>query len=126
MPKALSVRQPWAWCIVEGHKPLENRLWNTRFRGELLIHASIAFDKEGYEWIKDHFPHIVMPAQAEFARGGIVGAAEVHDVITASTSPWFAGPYAFCLRNAECRGFIPCKGQLGIFEVTPKLLARKP
>ena len=25
--KALSVKQPWAWAICAGHKPLENRNW---------------------------------------------------------------------------------------------------
>lgn len=38
--KALSVRQPFAWAIVAGHKPIENRSWNVRYRGELLLHAS--------------------------------------------------------------------------------------
>ena len=38
--KCLSVRQPWAWLIVHGHKPLENRSWATSYRGPLLIHAA--------------------------------------------------------------------------------------
>ncbi|WP_206002040.1 ASCH domain-containing protein [Paraburkholderia aromaticivorans] len=37
--KALSIRQPWAWLIVKGHKDIENRTWSTRFRGRVLIHA---------------------------------------------------------------------------------------
>lgn len=35
---ALTVRQPWAWCIEHG-KPVENRTWQTRYRGPLAIHA---------------------------------------------------------------------------------------
>lgn len=38
--KAVSVRQPWAAMIAQGHKPIETRTWSTRHRGELLIVAS--------------------------------------------------------------------------------------
>jgi hypothetical protein len=30
---ALSVRQPWAWLIVNGYKDVENRSWTTHYRG---------------------------------------------------------------------------------------------
>jgi hypothetical protein len=36
----ISVRQPWAWLIMEGHKDIENRNAVSHHRGELLIHAS--------------------------------------------------------------------------------------
>lgn len=36
----LSVQQPWAWAILAGRKPVENRTWLTRHRGLLAIHAS--------------------------------------------------------------------------------------
>ena len=35
----LSIRQPWAWLIVNGYKDIENRTWSTRFRGKVLIHG---------------------------------------------------------------------------------------
>ena len=38
--KALSVRQPWAHLIVTGIKRVENRFWETPYRGPLLIHAA--------------------------------------------------------------------------------------
>ena len=38
--KALTVCQPWAWAIVEGHKSVENRRWSTAYRGLLLIQAA--------------------------------------------------------------------------------------
>lgn len=46
--KTLSVRQPWAWLIAHRFKPLENRTWDTKVRGLILIHSSKLFDKEGY------------------------------------------------------------------------------
>jgi hypothetical protein len=39
--RTLSIRQPWAWLIVNGHKPVENRDWATSFRGPVLIHAGL-------------------------------------------------------------------------------------
>ncbi|WP_229215634.1 ASCH domain-containing protein [Duganella sp. CY15W] len=38
--KALSIRQPWAWLIVNGYKDIENRSWSTNVRGKVLVHAS--------------------------------------------------------------------------------------
>jgi len=37
--KVLSVMQPWATLLFHG-KNIENRTWATKYRGELLIHAS--------------------------------------------------------------------------------------
>src|SRR5436189_5084024 len=39
--KALSVRQPWAWLIVNGYKDIENRDWATKRRGRIWIHAGL-------------------------------------------------------------------------------------
>jgi len=39
--KALSLRQPWAWAVVHAGKSIENRRWNTRYRGDFLIHAAV-------------------------------------------------------------------------------------
>ena len=38
--KTLSIRQPFASLICRGIKTIENRSWNTSYRGKLLIHAS--------------------------------------------------------------------------------------
>jgi len=37
---AVSVRQPWAWAIIQGYKPVEN--WFTTFTGPVLIHARVS------------------------------------------------------------------------------------
>lgn len=46
--KAISLLQPWASLVVMGAKKIETRSWNTKYRGELLIHASLGKDKDGY------------------------------------------------------------------------------
>lgn len=35
--KAISIWQPWASLIADGHKHFETRSWNTNHRGDLLI-----------------------------------------------------------------------------------------
>ena len=37
--KCLSICQPFAELIVQGKKTIELRKWNTKFRGEFLVHA---------------------------------------------------------------------------------------
>lgn len=39
--KALSIIEPWASLIKEGKKVIETRSWQTSYRGELYIHASL-------------------------------------------------------------------------------------
>ena len=47
--KVLSLKQPYAQLILEGRKKIELRKWNTKFRGEFLIHASQNPDKKSME-----------------------------------------------------------------------------
>lgn len=113
---ALSIMQPWAWLIVNGHKDVENRSWPTRFRGRVLIHAGKRFDPdyldEGATVLWD-WPDIQRPDG--FDTGGIVGVAEIVGCVTESTSPWFFGPHGFLIRNARPLPFRLCRGQLGFF-----------
>lgn len=44
--KVLSIKQPYAELIVSGKKKIELRTWNTKFRGEFLIHASKSPDRD--------------------------------------------------------------------------------
>src|SRR5690606_6676859 len=81
--KALSIRQPWAWLIVNADrypdpKLIENRTWSTKIRGQILIHAGQTFDQDGYNYVLASRPDLVgiLPAPADLERGGIVGQAE--------------------------------------------------
>lgn len=122
--KALSINQPWAWLIVNGHKAVENRDWNTRYRGEFLIHAGKKFDDDCYLFLENEEMDIDLPPITELQMGGIVGKARlintVHirdkHLVGAKDKPWFFGQYGFMLENAEPLPFKPCKGALGFFE----------
>ena len=49
--KAISIRQPWAWLILNARKDVESRDWiyPCRHRGPLLIHASKTCTRREYE-----------------------------------------------------------------------------
>lgn len=113
--KVLSIKQPWAWLIVNGYKDVENRNWKTNFRGKCLIHAGKQFDSEGYKFVKENFKDIQLPQKEEFEFGGIIGEVEIIDCVVQHSSPWFFGDFGFVLKNPQKKEFIPLKGQLGFF-----------
>lgn len=47
--KVLSLLQPWAYLWASGHKKIETRSWGTKYRGDLLIHASKGKMKEAHK-----------------------------------------------------------------------------
>lgn len=126
---ALSIMQPWAWLIANGHKDIENRDWRypPRFRGRFLIHAGKTMDREMLDdLIMGVHPVTGQPLKDPLAAqlkagfdlptGGIVGVATLVDVVPRSTSPWFVGKLGFVIRDAEPLPFIPCQGALGFFK----------
>jgi hypothetical protein len=122
--KALSLRQPWAWLIVNGHKDIENRSWKTTIRGPVLIHASKAMSREEYDAAKEtaelacafDSKQIELPAFEDLERGGIVGQVDIVDCVDKHPSPWFFGDFGFVLENAKPLPFRPQKGALGFFD----------
>lgn len=123
--KALSIRQPWAWAILNAGKDIENRSWRTKFRGRLVVHAAKTFDEAGYLELLDR--GIKLPDRKDFVRGAIVGTVDVVDVVEDSASPWFKGPVGFVLKNPQSIAHpIPLAGKLSLFNtvfpIPPELL----
>lgn len=122
--KALSIKQPWAWLIVNGFKDVENRTWGTYFRGRIMIHASKSrptkaemkeaeaiFQSCGYGFANK------FPTVNEFEYGGIIGTAVITDCIRNSDSPWHnADNFGFMIEKPVKTDFIPCNGRLGFFK----------
>lgn len=126
--KALSVRQPMAWALIWGGKPVENRTWSTSYRGPLAIHAGKQWDdayagNEGklalWHWMK-HVGVIQCWTDAvllgRYDRGGVIGTVTLVDCVQAHPSPWFCGPWGFVCEDPKPLPFHPCPGRLGIFE----------
>lgn len=110
--KALSIQQPWAWAIFNAGKDIENRDWNTQFRGPVLIHCGLKIDQSAFddiEMICGRRPPKELPTGGIVGRVDIVGVSDRHD------SKWFFGRYGFQLANATPLPFRPCKGALSFF-----------
>lgn len=120
--KALSVRQPWTWACVAGHKPVENRGWRTHYRGPLALHAAKAFDDEGLASILATFPELRASLPSAWQLGGIVGVVDVVDCVSHHPSRWFTGPFGLVLANPRPVPFVPWRGVPGLFEVPDELI----
>lgn len=118
--KALSIKQPWAWLIVNGPKPVENRNWKTDQRGTVLIHAGKSFDMPGYDWLMMNLKRLGidgLPEPNAYEFGGIVGQVVIVDCVQHHRSPWFQGPNAFVFKDAKPLPFHACRGSLKFFDV---------
>lgn len=116
--KVLSLKQPYAELILQGRKKIELRKWNTKFRGEFLIHASKNVD----EIAMKKFCFDKLPI------GCIVGKAFLKDVKVYKNSTEFNedkdlhlaseewGNHGFILENPERMNPVCCKGKLGFWE----------
>ncbi len=117
--KALSLTEPMAWAIFNG-KDIENRPWSTAHRGRVYIHASKGFNKEHYIWIRNNMAlSLTLPHPEDFVHGAIIGEVDIVDCIMGHSSRWaMIDQWNFVLENPFLYDKpIPCKGQLGFFEV---------
>lgn len=121
--KALSVRQPWADCIIHHGKDIENRQWRTGFRGRVYIHAAKAWGRDEREAQEQLAAELDWQDIGQPLLGGIIGTVEIVDCVEHSDSWWFAGRYGFVLRDPRPLDFMPCRGALGFF--TPDLTPPK-
>ena len=130
--KCLSICQPFAELIIQNKKTVELRTWNTKIRGEFLVHAPIKIRKEVYEKLK---------IKKKLTTGAIIGKVELLDVKKyeslkeiqvdkkkhCSSTISHKKKFGFILKNAKpFRIPIPWKGQLGFFDVdVPKMKNNK-
>lgn len=122
--KALSIRQPWAWLIVNGHKDVENREWSTNYRGRVLIHAGKTMTRNEYDDCLSTALHVgynqYFPTREQLERGGIVGVATIVGCVASEdrSSPWhMPDQFGFLIENAKPIPFVACKGMLNFFNV---------
>ncbi|MFQ6550470.1 ASCH domain-containing protein [Aestuariibius sp. 2305UL40-4] len=115
--KALSIRQPWADAIIWHGKDVENRTWQTHYRGPVLIHAAKAWgpsERADLAWVEERTGTKLEDVDRPLL-GGIIGQVEIIDCVAKMESRWFFGPYGFVLANAKPLPFRPCRGALGFF-----------
>jgi len=121
--KVLTLKQPWANLVIDGYKCYEFRTWKTNYRGKILIHAGMGFDKE----FKDKFDLYNL----DYAKGAIIGEVELVDCILVDSSfeddlrkinplvygsDSYVGRYAWKLENIKKYDKpIYIKGKLGLW-----------
>lgn len=120
---ALTICQPYAQLIAIGEKPIENREWPTRLRGEIAIHAG-----KSKSWLGEgdlqRFPS--MPF------GAIVALAELYDCVRVQHLPTQLqghvhanGPWCFLLQRVRpLVSPLACRGAQGFWTVHPEIAAQ--
>jgi hypothetical protein len=77
--KAISLLQPWASLVVMGIKTIETRSWGTKYRGPILVHASMG--KAGSIFAAGMPFKKYIPDFKKLPFGAIIGQATIADVI---------------------------------------------
>src|SRR5436853_2763418 len=133
---ALSIKQPWASLVVLGLKTIEIRGWTTPIRGRIAIHTGKIPDDRPEGWARLGKEHAKLAA----LRGGVIGVANLVDIITyrssrhfaadrqlhCNESSWFAPPVLYGLRFEKPKivPFSECSGQVKFFSVEIELEPR--
>lgn len=139
---ALSLRAPWWWLVLHGHRDVDNTPWNLKHRGPCWLHASnwwgikevlgaweiasriAALPKadSGVSVNLNAFPIETLEASS----GYIVGLIDIVDVGRKGNSPWRMRGGAYGINDplvlndpVRCKG-----GQPGFFEVPDEVLAQ--
>lgn len=130
--RCISVRQPWAYLILEGGKNVENRTWRTGYRGPLLIHASRqwASHEPGSRRQADMVSAIRIEGKLvqwppNLPRGAIVGMVELVGYASRVDNPWAEPGMCYWLLE-DPLPFpepIPYRGKQGLFRVLDELVA---
>lgn len=128
MIQTLSISRPWSELILAGHKPVENRTWNTRHRGLLLLHAAKSWQGAAVDFAEQQGVTGLSWQEADYPTG-IVGAAQLVGVCTAPATcqcgPWAAwGQHHWQLAHVQrFPNPIPCNGTLGLWQPGPDVWA---
>lgn len=114
--KTLSIKQPWAQIIAIGLKDIENRSWPTKYRGKILIHASLK-PIDGFKNLfeselltRDQYESFITDdsglgrdnlINSFLQKGAIIGTVEIIDCVQNSSSIWAEeGQYHWVLKNS--------------------------
>ena len=127
--KVLTIKQPWASLIMQKDKRFEFRSWQTKYRGDLLIHAGKGVDKEAMKRLAKYIPE-------DMPTGKILGKVTLVDCVKMSpefkaillrenndiyTDSSFCENYGWQLENVEVfESPIEAKGKLSLWEFEMK------
>lgn len=135
--KTLTVRPPWSTLIQLAGKDVENRTWDTKYRGDLAIHAGRNYDRDAHfdptaaNAFLNH-PAVRSLNPKYLTHGAIVAVATLTDVHSWATclkpmsgtlcSEWAQkGQMHWCLENVRpLREPLTWPGSLGLRLLSPE------
>lgn len=105
--KALTISQPFASLIASGEKWIENRTWETLYRGELAIHAG-----KGTQYLSNQLIRAGQyPTGAIIATAVLVACVHVSQVVLMDNSdrrkmlvPGTTRNWSEVARHSHCKG----------------------
>ena len=121
--KALTVRNPWAECIAQGVKLVENRTRRTKHRGPLAIHAGAAWAAIGG---LDDRVEKALAGRWRFTYGAVIATVNVidcHPAADGCCAPWgdhLPDVQVFHWVLADVQRLdnpVPAKGRLGLWDI---------
>lgn len=137
--KALTLRHPWPWAIVNG-KPVENRKWAPppsllRPGDWMAFHggkypAGKALDEasDDLRWMVQHGlvkPGNLLSALISPYASAIFAVVHYTGTVTEHESRWFFGPYGLCWdRIIVLPAPVPCRGAQKLWEVPGDVLEK--
>jgi activating signal cointegrator 1 len=126
--KGLTISQPFASLIAGGEKFVENRTWETMYRGPLAIHAG-----KGTQYL-------TKKELASYPTGCIVAVADLAACVHCTQEQCsdltdlefravkrhkhYEGPFGWVLMNVQqLNEPIPCVGAQGLWQVSPTVVS---
>lgn len=138
--KALSIKQPWLYCITDLDKRVENRTWKPPdwiIGKRIALHASKKMDDSGGKSAASALAGLDLSTVVDMPMGAIVATAVVRgwvdidgnsshpDMLQYEDDEWFFGFYGWILDDIRkvSPGPASCRGALGLWNVSPSILA---
>lgn len=132
--KVISLTEPMATLIAQGHKKIETRSWKTKYRGEIYIHASLT--KIRKEWKNNekimslldndklHYGEIICKCNlvdCVYMTEDFINELEFNNYQEYICGIYEVGRYAWILEDVQLlEEPIVSKGTLGIWNYEPK------
>lgn len=101
--KVITIKQPWASLIANGYKIYEFRTWNTKYRGEILIHAGKGIDKDAMKRYKDY--DLDYPSGCIIAKAILTDSIEINDEFIDYLETLNSKVYKNRINNRDWKGY---------------------
>lgn len=133
--RVLSLSAPWPWVILHGAKTIENRRQRWKYRGNVLLHGSLSYDKKAAAFLLERAPELIQ-YESELYRGKVFARCRIVDVVepgefvmvsrelSEQLRKWhIPGQFAYVLEDIHPTPLVPALGALGLWRPPRDVLA---